>query len=91
MKRAIYIGAFTALGALVAFLIHAWVEIWYIGRLLADFPKYSLGFSWTQWVLIHNVGSAALTVTFAGLGFWQGKFWWPRLYGKRSPDAFSNF
>jgi hypothetical protein len=83
MKKSIYISLFIVLGILISFLIHGLVEIWYIGFLLNDFPKYSLGFSWAQWFLIHNIGTAVLLAAGILFGFWQGKHWWRRIYEKR--------
>jgi len=81
IKKKIYILLFTVLGILVQFLIHALVEIWYIGLLLKDFPSYGLGLSWDNWLMIHNVGAIILFLGGAILGFWQGKYWWKRIYG----------
>jgi len=81
-KRTIYIATFTLLGILVQFLIHGLVEQWYIDLLIGDFKKYSLGFSWEQWFLIHHIGTVVLLVLGGGLGFWQGKYWWQRIYEK---------
>lgn len=80
IKRAIYISGFVVLGILVNFLVHATVEIWYINRLLADFNRYSLGFSWDEWVKIHNVGAIVLFVLGAAGGYGQGKYWWRIIY-----------
>ncbi|KPJ71321.1 hypothetical protein AMJ50_02400 [Parcubacteria bacterium DG_74_3] len=80
MKKTIYIAAFTFLGILLQFLIHALVEIWYIGLLTQDFSRYSWGFSWSQWFLIHHIGTVILLVAGIFFGFWQGKFWWHRIY-----------
>ncbi|MBL7141860.1 hypothetical protein ISS21_02055 [Patescibacteria group bacterium] len=82
MKRTIYITIFVILGILLSFLIHAVVEVWYIDLLLKDFSKYSFGFSWSQWYLIHYLGTAILFILGALAGFWQGKFWWKRIYEK---------
>ena len=80
MKRTIYIISFTFLGILVQFLIHAFVETWYIGLLVKDFPTYSFGFSWENWYLIHYLFSVILFIGGALFGFWQGKFWWHKIY-----------
>lgn len=80
MKKKIYIIAFTILGILLQFLIHAGIEIWYIGLLLSDFQKYSFGFSWQQWFIIHHIGTVILFIAGASFGFWQGKFWWRKIY-----------
>ena len=65
------------------FLVHAMVEIWYVGRLLENFGTYGFGLTWSNWFLIHHVLSAVLFIAGAALGFWQGKFWWVRLYDGR--------
>jgi len=81
MKKIIYIGAFIVLGILVQFLIHASLEIWYIGLLLKDFSTYSLGLSWENWFLIHNVATAVFLAAGILIGFYQGNFWWRKIYG----------
>jgi len=83
MKKSIYIIAFTFLGVLLQLLIHGLVEIWYIGLLISDFPKYSFGLSWSQWFIIHHIGTVVLFVAGALLGYWQGKFWWRKIYEKK--------
>ena len=80
MKHTIYLTAFTLLGILLQFLLHAGLEIWYIGLLLKDFPAYSLGLSWAQWYIIHHVGSILLFFAGALAGFGQGKYWWRKIY-----------
>ena len=82
MKRLIYIIAFVLLGILFQFLVHAIVETWYISLLIGDFSKYSFGFSWSQWFLIHHIGTVLLLIGGIAFGFWQGKFWWQRIYEK---------
>jgi len=80
MKRNIYIFAFVVLGILLQFLVHAGLEIWYIGLLIPDFDTYSLGFSWEQWIMIHTIGTVILLIVGVLLGLWQGKYWWKRIY-----------
>ncbi len=82
MKKKIYIILFVSLGIILQFLIHALIEIWYIGLLISDFQKYSLGFSWPQWFLIHYIGTAVFFIAGVIFGLWQGKFWWHKLYEK---------
>lgn len=84
MQKKIYIVLFTVLGILLQFLVHAIVEIWYVGLLLQDFQKYGFGFSWNQWFFIHHIGTVILLVVGALFGFWQGKFWWRKIYKERS-------
>ena len=82
MKKIFYITCFTFLGYLLQQLLHSVLEISYISLLTSNFERYSLGFSWSAWYWIH----AVLTVLFvlAGIsgGFWQGKYWWNRLYNE---------
>lgn len=82
MKKYFYIGSFVLLGAILQFLAHATVEIWYIGLLLKDFGVYSFGLSWRAWFVIHHVGTVILLAGGTIFGFWQGKFWWVKLYNK---------
>ncbi len=84
MKKAIYITAFVALGLLIQFLVHAGVEIWYIGLLLRDFAKYGFGLSWADWWIIHYIGTIVLLAGGALFGFWQGKFWWKKIYEEKT-------
>ena len=82
MKKTVYIILFTFLGILLQFIIHGLVESWYIGLLINDFPKYGFGLSWSQWYLIHHILTVILFFAGALFGFWQGKFWWRRIYEK---------
>jgi len=82
MKKIIYIILFVFLGVLFQFLVHGLVEIWYIDFLNTDFSKYSLGFSWPELFLIHHLTSVILLIAGALLGFWQGRFWWHKIYEK---------
>jgi len=79
-KKRLYIFVFTVLGLLLQFLAHAGIEIWYIGLLLDNFQKYSLGFSWQQWLIIHHIGAIILFIAGFIFGFWQGKYWWHKMY-----------
>ena len=84
VKKIIYIILFIFLGILVQFSIHGLIEIKYIDLLLKDFPKYSLGFSWQQWFLIHHIGTAILFLAGGLAGFFGGKFFWQTKYEKKS-------
>ncbi len=81
--KIIYVALFTFLGILLQFLVHGLFERWYINLLVSDFSKYGLGFSWGQWFTIHQIGTPILFIAGALLGFWQGKFWWRKIYEKR--------
>ena len=92
LKRTVYIASFTILGVLVSFLVHAIVEIWYIGRLIADFETYGLGLSWSQWVMIHHVGAVLLLLLGIMAGLVQGRMWWRIIYvDKRLERLFPSF
>jgi hypothetical protein len=83
MKKIVYVALFTFLGILLQLLVHGVFERWYIGLLVSDFSKYGLGLSWGQWFIIHHIGTVILFIVGALFGFWQGKFWWRRIYGKK--------
>ncbi len=83
MKRIIYIAAFTVLGILLQFLAHAFFERWYIIKLVKDFETYGFGLSWDQWFLVHYVAAAILFIAGATFGFWQGRYWYPKLYDEQ--------
>jgi hypothetical protein len=82
MKKVIYIILFTFLGILLQSIIHGLVEVWYIGLLAGNFSRYGFGLSWPQWFLFHHIATVILFFAGALFGFWQGKFWWKRLYEK---------
>lgn len=82
-KKIIYITTFTILGLWLQFLIHVILEISYINLLLRDFSKYSFGLSWEQWIQIHHFGAAVLVIAGLIFGFWQGVFWWRKIYEKK--------
>ena len=79
----IYIAAFTIFGILLQFLMHAGIEIWYIGLLINDFQIYGLGLSWAQWLMIHHTASIFLFFGGAFFGYTQGQYWWKRIYKGR--------
>lgn len=68
------------LGILVGFLIHALIEIIYINLLLSDFSKWGFGLAHSQWFTIHYYYSVITFVLGAGLGLWQGFYWWRIIY-----------
>jgi len=82
MKKKVYIILFTVFGILLQFLMHGFLEVWYVGLLISDFSKYDFGLSWSQWFLIHHAGTVVLLMGGILFGFWQGKFWWHKLYEK---------
>ena len=83
MKKAIYLTTFTIFGVLITFLSHSLIEIWYIDLLINDFQKYSFGFSWDQWFVVHWSVSIILFVLGAIIGYYQGIFWWKKFMKNR--------
>jgi len=76
MKRLFYIACFTFLGLLLQLVLHALLEIGVISLLLRDFPRYSLGMSWDQWIIVHHVVTVILLIGGALWGYLSGvKFW----------------
>lgn len=85
MKKIIYIILFTVLGFLLQLLFHALVEIWYLQKLLSDFEQYSFGLSWAWWYQFHLAATIGLSLAGLGLGWWQGFYWWRRIYSQSQP------
>jgi len=84
MKKGFYISSFIFLGLLVQLLIHAALEEGYIFLLTSDFETYSLGLSWYGLKTVHAVFTALLIICGIGVGFWQGRYWWRKIYEKSS-------
>lgn len=80
MKRAVYIISFTILGVLLQFVLHAFVEVWYINLLVLDYQTYGFGLSWDDWYLIHDLAAIILAVAGLIFGFLQGRYWWKQIY-----------
>ena len=88
LKRKIYIGLFITLGIFLGLLVHGFVELWYIKGLLNDFSKYSLGYTWADWFLIHKIFSAITFIGGALFGYFQGRYWWRLVYEQKRFDPF---
>ena len=82
MKRSFYTFSFIVLGVLLQQVIHAILEIWYIGLLVNNFATYGFGLSWHTWFTIHAVYSIVLFIAGAVWGYSMGKKFWPKLYDK---------
>lgn len=80
----IYITAFTILGILVQSLVYAEIEIWYITLLINDFTGHSLSFILAEWLVTHSIVGIVLFIVGAICGYWQGRYWWKKIYGDRS-------
>lgn len=83
LKKIIYVALFMFLGILASFILHAVAEIWYIGLLLVNFKKYSMGLSWANLYLAHYVFSFLFLFLGAILGYFEGLFWWKVIYRKK--------
>ena len=82
MKRTFYIFCFTLLGLLISFLLHAILEMTFlgwVGKIRSGIPP---GGSWEIWEAIHNQGSIVLSLLGLALGCHQGFYWWRRIYGR---------
>ena len=79
-KKIFYIVAFTFLGSLLSFLAHVGIEIGVIALLEKDFTRFSLGLTWDQLLLIHYIFTILLAAAGLVFGFYQGRYWWGRLY-----------
>lgn len=82
VKRVVYILAFVFLGFLLQLLIHAGIEVVIIRLLLTDYQRYSLGWNWAEWVLVHHVATVLLLLAGLAFGWWQGRYWWRVLYSE---------
>lgn len=80
MKKTIYIASFILLGILVQFLLHAFIEMWYIGLLVSDFAAFGFGLSWDAWFLIHAMLTIFFFIGGMAAGFFSGKKWWQIIY-----------
>ena len=80
MKKTVYVTAFTFLGILLQFVLHASVEVAYIRLLVSDYETYGMGLSWSDWYLIHHVLAVLLFLGGALFGYFQGQYWWRQIY-----------
>ena len=81
-KKIFYVFSFTILGILTQFFLHAIIEILYIKLLLTNYGVFGLGFEFATWFTIHAVFAVILFVVGIAVGFWQGMYWWKRIYEK---------
>lgn len=70
------------LGFLLASIMHAVIEIAFIGLLISDFERFSLGLSWNDWVFIHTIGAGTLWIVGLVSGLYFGTYWWNIIYIK---------
>lgn len=84
-KKIIYIISWMVLGILLSFLIHAFIEFKY----LSWAGENNRVIIWYGGCALHPVLRVGLFITGVLFGFWQGKFWWQKIYilndiGKRN-------
>ena len=90
IKKIIYIALFVLLGIILQGLIHIGLEIWWIGLLVKNFDKYSLGMSWAQLFSLHSILTIILFVIGIVFGLWQGFFWWKIIYVEKKLQKLRN-
>lgn len=83
VKKFIYLLLATLGGALLGFLLHALLELWYIPRLVTNYGFWGLGLSWNTWFKIHELLVIILTLGGAAAGAGRGKLWWQYIYVER--------
>ena len=86
MKKEIYILLFIVLGILLGCILHAVIEISYINLLLVDYEKYSMNLNFSQLYTIHMIGTLVIILSGIVFGFFQGKFWWRKIYIEKIRD-----
>jgi len=80
--RKLYIAFFTLLGAMVGFLTHGLLEIFYIQFILSDYETFTFGLSWRAIMFLHGSFVVMLTAGGAHVGYLEGKYWWHAIYEK---------
>lgn len=81
LKQIIYIFLFTLFGAMLGFFLHMVLEILYINIfLLGNFKIVNFSLKWQNIILVHTIFTTSLVFVLGILGFYQGKYWWRKLY-----------
>ena len=73
IKRFVYIFLWVVLGIIISTIIHALIEIPVLKYLVS-------GLNWSQWQIIHDIGSVILFVLGILGGCLAGKYWWRIIY-----------
>ena len=84
MKKNIYIILFVLLGVSLQFFVQSGIETLYLNLLLNDFETWSFGLSWSAWWKVHHIMTGVLLLLGMAAGFWAGKHFWKKIYGKDS-------
>jgi hypothetical protein len=78
-KKIIYLISWVVLGVLLSFLAHAFIEFKYLSW--AD--ENNRVVVWYGGCALHPVLRVGLFMAGVLFGFWQGKFWWQKIYIER--------
>ncbi len=81
-KKAFYLCAFTILGGMIGFLLHAFIETLILAALLQSAFGDFVGLSYGEWAMVHGVATPLLVAIGLWAGFLQGRHWWEELYVK---------
>lgn len=79
-KQYFYITMTTLGGALLGFLLHALLELWYIPKLVNEYQTFGAGLSWQTWFRIHELLVVCLTLAGGLGGIYKGRQWWKYIY-----------
>ena len=84
MKKRIYVAIFVLFGILLQFIIHSGIEILYINLLQNNFEAWNFGLSWDDLGRVHNIATVILLLLGMAAGFWAGKYFWKKIYGRNN-------
>jgi len=68
------------LGVLLVVILYGLAEIFYIGLLMENFSKYSLGLGWNEIYAVHYIFTAVLAILGIVGGYFLGQTWWRIIY-----------
>jgi|GEM_PF-1229271 len=80
MKKHFYLLAFVTLGLMIAALVNALSQLYYLHLLDANYAKYSFGLSWADLEQVHSFFFLMLLVVCGFWGYFSGKYWWQQIY-----------
>ncbi|MEK7642906.1 MAG: hypothetical protein AAB372_00415 [Patescibacteria group bacterium] len=83
LKHRIYIFLSIFLGGLIAFVLQALLELWYLQLLARDFEAYSFGLTWSTLFFVYRGISFIVFIAGVWAGFRLGEYWWELVYVQR--------
>lgn len=86
-KKYFYILIATLGGALLGFLAHALLELWYIPKLVTNYDTFGFALNWTTWFKIHELLVISLTTAGGLAGVYKGRRWWQYIYVEKRYDG----